>query len=188
MGLPWSYGEEVPPRTEEERLRVTRCPPVGSCDYLLLGEAVFVARTHYDEVSVPCVRFPCPYCAQGGWPSRLEGFIAAVVMSPREKVVLALSEFVLYQMAQIAEENDGLRGIVVSLRRGARRAHAPVYATYVRSLRDSITKPPPDIHPVLARVWGLPNLTDVRRTDVVPDGLGPHGAQARRQKKEGGAQ
>lgn len=124
---------------------------------VLLNSGYVGCWTHWDGRQLPCEMTPeCALCRKG-LPNRWGAYIASVVQEGSAWVekVLALTEGAARQLLPQESHDDGLRGLVITLKRDGSKPNAPIKVKFHnRAELDKIPKGF-DVWDSLMRMWGV---------------------------------
>lgn len=165
----------LPPRASLERQWHKVVSPRGKVPLMvgLLGKNLEEFWIHFDvdvKRTVPCRgEERCSYC-KATLPRRYRAFCAAMDSQTRDLCVVEITEGAARTILSDPLAANGLRGLLLCLRRFKVHANAPVHATLTEGRTTSAKIPPAfDVMPSLQRLWD--NCSATRKEKLSADKL-----------------
>jgi len=150
------FREDLPPREARRGFIPIWTPKsVFPSVFVLTGNAVLLARTHWIEGRTrPCAGENC-FCAANGSRPKLKGYVSAVLTAKLTEGLLELTEGACQQLADLVPAGNELRGRKISVRRRTTKKCSPVDVQIAHVSLPCDLPAAIDPIPYLMRLWGL---------------------------------
>jgi hypothetical protein len=141
---------------------IFRAKPGRDTKMVIWSDDLFGCRTHWwTGRTIPCKRSGCEACTAGK-VSRFNGWVFAKLVATEEKVIFEFTPPAALFLDSVFEEFGSLRGAQIIATRKGDRANAMVHVRCVGREKNWKNIPnPPDIVPVMCRIWGVSSAPDI---------------------------
>jgi len=159
------WSNKPPQQKEGYGLRLIRTPKSGRIRALITCEELIGTPTHYwGGRTVPCQGSDCKVPHETiGW--RWHGYVPMILEGDHEHVILELTAQACETIAQYAEANGSLRGVLLTATRATGVKNGRVLLKLEPTNLKTIVLPPePDVPKVMRHIWGIQEETTVEKT------------------------